>query len=131
MTEEGKKWYDDHRDAYRFKQTYDMIYRCLDCSHFKYGETKDCVWKHTAKCTYFSDEGKSITDDGRVYLGCPSYCPLLSEDDRTVAEIRRYESYISTIEKRIEEDLKKRTIYKEKVEKLKRKLKKRGIADES
>lgn len=130
MTEEGKKWYDYHKDAWSFKRTYDMIYRCLDCPYFKNIETDDHVWKHTAKCTYFSDGGKNVAVDGRLYLGCPSYCPLLSEDDRTEAVIRRYESYISTIEKRIEEDLKKRTIYKEKAEKLKRKLKKRGVVDE-
>ena len=123
MTEEGKKWYDDYQDAYGFQRTYDMMHRCLDCPHFKYGETKDRVWKHTAKCTYFSEEGKSVTDDGRLYLGCPSYCPLLNEDDRTEAEIRRYENYISKIEERIEEDKAKITVYKEKVNKLKRKLK--------
>ena len=119
MTKDGKKWYDDHKDAYGFKHTYDMIYRCLYCPHFKYGESKDHVWKHTAKCVFFSDEGKNITDDGRLYLGCPSYCPLLSEEDRKEAEIRRYENYISTIDKRIEEDTIKIRKYKEKVEKLK------------
>lgn len=123
MTEEGKKWYDDHKDAWSFKRTYDMIYRCLDCPHFKYGETKDHVWKHTAKCTYFSEGGKSVTDDGRLYLGCPSYCPLLSEDDRMEAEIRRYENYISIIEKCIDEDTAKIKTYQEKVNKLKMKLK--------
>ena len=123
MTEEGKKWYDDHKDAWSFKRTYDMIHRCLDCPHFKNRETDDHVWKHTAKCTYFSDGGKNVAVDGRLYLGCPSYCPLLSKDDRTEAEIRRYENYISTIEQRIEEDTAKIKVYKEKVNKLKSKLK--------